>query len=96
MKPAIPTLLEMIASPLPQSPLASLYLMGYSLFMARFFESNMQDLNKAVCQEQGKTAARKTKPAVKPVTEFDTGEIRGIRPQQAGRRITTAAGNCTD
>jgi putative transcriptional regulator len=47
--------------------------------MARFFESNLQDLNEAVRREQGKTAARKTKPAVKPVAEFDTDAIRGIR-----------------
>jgi hypothetical protein len=40
--------------------------------MIQFVESTMQDLDKAVRQEQGKTAAWKTKLTVKPVAEFDT------------------------
>jgi putative transcriptional regulator len=47
--------------------------------MTQFVESTKQDLDKAVRQEQGKTAARKTKLTVKPVAEFDTGAIREIR-----------------
>jgi len=43
------------------------------------YESIMQGLNEAVDYQQGKITARKTKLTIKPVTAFNTNDIKRIR-----------------
>jgi len=56
------------------------------------YESIMQGLTEAVDYQQGKTSARKTRLTIKPVSSFDTEDIKQIR-QKTGLSQVVFAGS---